>query len=128
MLGAAKARDRRDVNRSFLSTQHSVLSTALALEFVQIIDVDGAHVAEKHHQDRQADCRLGGRDGKNEKHEYLSGRILQEMREGDEIDVHRQQHQLDRHQQDDYVLAVQKNSHHAYREQDCAENEVVREG
>jgi hypothetical protein len=39
-------------------------------------------------------------------------------REGDEVDVHRQQDQLDRHQDDDDVLAVEEDAEHAHHEQD----------
>ena len=44
--------------------------------------------------------------------------IVQKGGEGDEIDVHRQQDQLDRHQDDDDVLAVEEDAEHAEREQD----------
>jgi hypothetical protein len=51
--------------------------------------------------------------------------VLQIGREGDEVDVHRQQHQLDRHQDDDDVLAVQEDPEHAEREQDRRDGQVV---
>src|SRR5690349_18447923 len=49
------------------------------------------------------------------------------MREGDEVQVHCQQHQFDGHQQDDDVLTVQENTDHRDREQDRAEDQVMSE-
>ena len=45
-------------------------------------------------------------DGEHEQGKDLPDNVVQEAREGDEIDVHRKQDQLDRHQDDDHVLAV----------------------
>ena len=42
--------------------------------------------------------------------EDLAHQVLQVGREGDEVDVHRQQHQLDRHQDDDDILTVQEDA------------------
>jgi hypothetical protein len=47
------------------------------------------------------------------------------MREGDEIHIYRQQHQLDRHEDDDHIFPVQKNTDYADREQDRSQNEVM---
>src|SRR5690606_3811004 len=49
-------------------------------------------------------------------------------RKGDEIDVDREQHQLDRHQQDDDVLAVEEDAGDADAEQRGAKREVVAQG
>src|SRR5690606_24366861 len=51
----------------------------------------------------------------------------EEMREGDEVHVDREQHQLDRHQDDDQVAPVQEDPDDTDREEDGAEREVVRE-
>src|SRR5690606_3079310 len=48
-------------------------------------------------------------------------------REGDEVHVDRQQHQLDRHEDDDQVAAVEEDPDDADREQDGAERQVVRQ-
>ena len=48
-----------------------------------------APVAEQHHQDGQADGRLGRRDRQDEEHEDLARRVTEEVREGDEVDVDR---------------------------------------
>ena len=49
------------------------------------------------------------------------------VREGDEVEVDGEQHQLDRHQQHDQVLAVEEDADHRQREQDRAERQVVAE-
>src|SRR5690606_8182512 len=64
-----------------------------ALQRVEFGDVDGAPVAEQRDQDRQADRGLGRGHGEDEEHEDLARRIAELAREGDEVDVHRQQHQ-----------------------------------
>src|SRR5690606_23995315 len=43
----------------------------------------------------------------------------------DEVEVHREQDQLDRHQDDDDVLAVEEDAEHAEHEQDRAHDDVV---
>src|SRR5206468_465702 len=48
--------------------------------------------------------------------------------EGDEIDVYREQDQLDRHQHQDHVAAIEENAEHADREQDRRDGQVMREG
>ena len=47
--------------------------------------------------------------------------------EGDQIDVDREQDELDRHQDDDDVLAVEENAENPEREQDGADDEIVAE-
>src|SRR5690606_34426156 len=54
-------------------------------------------------------------------------RVAQLTREGDEVDVDRQQHQLDRHQQHDDVLAVEEDAREADAEQHRAERKHVSE-
>src|SRR3546814_15702742 len=44
---------------------------------------------------------------------------------GDEVDVHRQQDQLNRHQDDDDVLAVDEDAQHAKHEQDRADGQIM---
>src|SRR5690606_29755673 len=73
-------------------------------------------------------CRLGGGDGEDEEHEHLAGGVVQVAGEGDEIHVGGEQQELDRHEDDDQVLAVQEDAHHADGEQDRTEDEVVAEG
>jgi hypothetical protein len=83
-------------------------------------------VAEQHHQNGQADGRFRRRDGEDEEHEDLSVDIAQVMRKRDEVHVHRQQHQLNGHQQNDHVFAVEENAQHADGKQDAAQHQVMR--
>src|SRR5687768_860849 len=100
----------------------------LSFQASKIIDVDRAQVPEERHQDREPDGRLGGGHGEDEEDEHLPREVVQEMGEGDEVHVHRQQHQLDRHQQHDQVLAVHEDADHADREEQRAEDQEMTEG
>ena len=57
----------------------------------------------------EADGRFGRGDRDDEDREHLADRVLQLARERHQVDVHRVQHQLDRHEDDDDVAA----DHHA---------------
>src|SRR5690606_28425307 len=98
------------------------------LQRVDLGDVDRAPVAEQGDQDGQADRGLRRGHGQDEEHEDLPGGIAELAREGDEIDVHREQQQLDAHQQDDHVLPVQEDAGDADAEQHRAKQEVMAEG
>jgi len=54
---------------------------------IKIIDIDRAHIAEQHDQDRQPDRRFG--DGEDEEHENLAVDIAEVMRERDEVHIDR---------------------------------------
>ena len=60
-----------------------------------------------------------------EQREHLADEIAEEAREGDEVDVDREQDELDRHQDDDDVLAVDEDAEHAEREQHRGDRQVV---
>src|SRR5687767_12263231 len=98
-------------------------STASASHRVQFFDVDAAPLAEQHHQDRKADRRFGRSHGENEEHEHLAVDVAEEARERDEVEVDREQHQFDTHQQQDDVLAVEEDPRDADREQDAREGQ-----
>ena len=98
----------------------------VALQAVQIVHVDGVQVAEQHHQNGQTNGGLGSRYSQNKEYEYLSGGITQIMRERNEIHIHCQQHQFDGHQQNDHVLAIQKDAYHADCEQQGTQNQEMR--
>src|SRR5688500_18717076 len=96
-----------------------------APHLVDVVDRDGAAVAEIDDEDGEADRRLGGGDGQHEHREHLADHVAQEGGEGDEVDVYAKQDQLDRHQDDDDVLAVDEDAEHAQHEQDRADGEVM---
>src|SRR5690606_35748738 len=57
----------------------------------------------------------------------LPDEVAERGGEGHEIQVHREQDQLDRHQDDDDVLPVQEDAEHADREQHGRNGEVMRD-
>src|SRR5690242_21565791 len=98
-----------------------------ALHQIDVFDRDRAAVAEIHHQDGEPDRSLGGGYRQHQQRKDLADDVAEEGREGDQVDVDRQQDQLDRHQDDDDVLAVEKDSEDPEREQDGADREVMSE-
>src|SRR5579883_317478 len=105
----------------------AAIVTLLALHEVDVFDRDGAAVAEIDHENGKSDRRLRRRHGQDEHGEDLAHEVMQECREGDEVDVDGEQHELDRHQDDDDVLAVQENAEDPEREEDRGDGEVVGE-
>src|ERR1700722_8145688 len=100
---------------------------ASAFHPVDVFDGDGAAVAEIDDQDRQTDRRLGRGDGQHEHREHLADEVIEEGREGDEVDVDGEQDQLDRHQDDDDVAAVEEDAENAEREKDRRNDQIMRE-
>src|ERR1700730_15909890 len=105
----------------------AAIVTGSAFHRVDVFDGDGAAVAEIDDEDGEADRRLRRGHGQHEHGEDLPDEIVQEIGEGDEVDVDGEQHQLDRHQNDDDVLAVQEDAEDAEREQDRGDREIVSE-
>src|SRR4051812_9347117 len=69
-----------------------------ALHLVDLVDRDRAAAAEVDDQDGEADRGFAGGDGQHEHREDLADHVVQIGREGDEVDVHAEQDELDRHQ------------------------------
>ena len=78
-------------------------------------------------KDGEPDRRFRRRHRQHQQCEDLPGQVMQEGREGDEVEVHGEQDQLDRHQDDDDVLAVQEDAEHAEREEDRRNGKIVAE-
>src|SRR5690606_24379027 len=87
-----------------------------ALHRVDVFDGDRAADTEEGDEDRQPDRCLGSRDREDEQGKDLPHEISEGRRERHEIDIHREQDQFDRHQDDDHVLAVEEDAEHAHRE------------
>lgn len=87
--------------------------------------MDGLQITEQDDKNRQTNCRLGRSYRQNEKHKYLTRQILKVMRKGDEIHIHRKQHQFDSHQEDDQIFTVKKNSDDTDGEEKRAENQKM---
>ena len=97
----------------------------LTLQRVEVGNIDGAPVAEQHHQNGQADRRFGRRHRQDEKDEHLADRVIEKPLKGDEVEIDRQQHELDRHQQDDDVFPIQKNAGHAETKEDRSKHQII---
>src|SRR5687768_5892213 len=65
------------------------------LHLVDVVDRDRAAAAEIDYQDGEPDRGLAGRDGEHEHRENLADHVAEESGESDQVDVHRQQDQLD---------------------------------
>src|SRR6266851_1184160 len=104
----------------------AAIVTRSALHQMDVFDRDGAAVAEID-DDGEADRRLRRGHGQHEHGEDLADQIAEKGREGDEVDVDGEQHQLDRHQDDDDVLAVEENTEDPQREQDRGNRQVMGE-
>src|SRR4029453_18352619 len=100
-------------SRTMSLMARSMTRLPLALPRVDVFDLDGPAVAEIDHEDGKTDRGLRGGHGQHQHGEHLAHDIALEDREGDEVDVDREQHQLDAHQDDDDVLAVQEDAEDA---------------
>src|SRR6266566_2812334 len=96
-----------------------------ALHQVNVLYRDRAAIAVVSDQNGKPDCRLRRRDCEDQQRVDLPDQITEEGGKGDEIDVDRKQNELDRHQDDDHVLAVEENAENADREQDGGDREVM---
>jgi hypothetical protein len=65
---------------------------------VELVEVDASAVAVDGQDDRQTDADLGGGHGDDEQGEHLARDVAVHGREGDQVDVHGVEDQLDRHQ------------------------------
>jgi hypothetical protein len=103
----------------------AISQPAVAFELIEILDIDRVEAAEQGHKNSQTNCCFRCRNCKHEEHENLSVNVTEIMRERDKIRVHRQQHQLNRHQDDDDVAPIEKNANDRDRKEDRAEDEVM---
>ena len=117
-------RPRRAVIR-IPNTFFSPTCIGSALHHVDVFHLDGAAVAEEDDKDGKADGSLSRRHGQDEHGEDLPHQIARERGEGDKIDVDRQKHQFDRHQDDDHVLAVQEDPENPDDEEGRSHRQVM---
>src|SRR5437660_8365724 len=89
-----------------------------ALQQIDVIDRDRAAVAEIGDQNGKPDGGFGGRHGQHQERIDLPDQVAQMGGERNQIEINRKQDQLDRHQDDDDVLAVEEDAENAEREQD----------
>src|ERR1700722_12184627 len=105
----------------------AAIVTRSALHQMDVFDRNGAAVAEIDDEDGEADRRLGRGHGQHEHGEDLADQIAEKGREGDEVDVDGEQHQLDRHQDDDDILAIEEDAEDPQREEDRGNPQVMGE-
>src|SRR5665811_530126 len=96
-----------------------------ALHQIDVFDRDRAAVAVVDHEDGKPNRRVRGRDGEHQKRKNLADDVAEMGGEGDQIDVDREQDQLDRHQDDEHVLAVEEDAENPEREQDRGDREIM---
>src|SRR6516165_5119001 len=99
----------------------------LTFQQIDVFDRDRAAVAEISDKDGQADGRFRGRDRQHDQRVDLAHDVAEKSGERDQVDIDRKQDQLDRHQNDDDVLAIEKYSENAEREHDRRNRQIVAE-
>jgi len=92
-----------------------------------MVDRDISSIAKINDQNGKADGGFGGRDRQDEEREDLPRQIVLEDGKRHKVDVDGQQHQLDRHQDDDNVPAIEEYPHHADRKQESGDDEKMRQ-
>src|SRR5205085_5630195 len=102
-------------------------SRGSALKSVDVFDRDGAAVAIENDEDGEADRGFRRGDREDQECKHLAREVIELGRERHEVDVDGEQDQLDRHQDDDDVLAVEENAENAQREQDRGNRQIMSE-
>src|SRR5689334_8044922 len=103
----------------------SLDAVASAFHQVDVFNRDRATVAIEHDKDGKSDGGFGGRNRQHEQREDLTDDVAHVARKGDKVDVDAEQDQLDRHQDYNHVLAVQKDPENAEREQDRGDRQIM---
>src|SRR5512145_704638 len=101
--------------------------TPSAPHLVDVFHSDVAAVAEIGDQDGEPHGGFGRGDGEHHHGEHLALDVLQEGREGHQVDVDREQNEFDRHEDDDDVLAVHEDAEHADGEESGGDDQIVKE-
>src|SRR5690349_8547324 len=97
----------------------------LTLHQIDVFDGDRTTIAEEYHEHRKTDRGFRGGDRQYQQRKYLADDVVQECRERHEIDVDRKQDQLDGHQDNDDILAINEDTENPERKQDRADREIV---
>src|SRR3990172_1963229 len=96
-----------------------------ALHQIDVFDRDRTAIAEIDHENGEPDRRFRGRDREHQKRVNLAHDVAHMAGEGDQIDVDREQDELDRHQDDDHVLAVEEDAENPERKQNGGDREIM---
>src|SRR5262252_1453158 len=102
-------------------------ANASALHHIDVLDADGTAIAEIDDEDGEANSRFRRSDRQHEHRKGLADEVVEKYRKCDEVDADREQHQLDRHQHYDDVLAVQENPENSEGKEDRGNCQVMRE-
>src|SRR5215213_9589621 len=111
--------------RTGMIQRRSFMLVFLALEVRRLVELRRLAQAVEGDQDAQPHRRLARGHGDGEDREDLSGQIRELIRERDQVQVHRVEHQLDRHQHGDHVLA-RGDPEDADGEEQAREHQIVR--
>jgi hypothetical protein len=95
------------------------------LHHINIFYRDRSSIAVEDDEYGKANGCLGGGDGQYEQGKDLAGQISEIGGKGDKVDVDRQKDELDRHQNYDDVLAVEKDAGDSKRKHDRGNDEVM---
>src|SRR5262249_3527112 len=96
-----------------------------AVHQIHVLNRDRAAVAEIGDKDGKPDGGFGGRDREHDQRINLADDVTEESRKRHEVDVHREQNKLDRHQDDDDVLAVEKDAEDSESKQDRGDPKIM---
>src|SRR5664279_4365064 len=97
------------------------------LHQIDVFDRDRAAVAVIDHEDGEPDGGFRRRHREHQERVDLPDDVAEMAGKRDQIDVDREQYQLDRHQDDDHVLAVEEDAENPEREQDRGNREIMSE-
>src|ERR1035437_6737632 len=95
------------------------------LHQIDVFDRDRAAVAVIDHEDGEPDRGFRRRHREHQERVDLPDDVAEMAGKGDQIDVDREQDQLDRHQDDDHVFAVEEDAENPEREQDRGDREIM---
>src|SRR5580700_11087884 len=99
----------------------------LAFHQIDVFNRDRTAVAEIGDEDGEPDRGFRRRERENDQRIDLADDVAEESRERHQIDVDGEQNELDRHQDDDDVLAVEEDAQDPEREQDRGNRQIMPE-
>src|SRR5580700_29862 len=99
----------------------------LAFHQIDVFNRDRTAVAEIGDEDGEPDRGFRRGDRQHDQRIDLADDVAEKRRERHQVDVDGEQDQLDRHQNDDDVLAVEKDAENPEREQDRGDRQIVTE-
>src|SRR5438270_3398583 len=96
-----------------------------ALHQIDVFNRDRAAIAVVHYEHGKTDRRFRRGHCEYQQREHLADNVAQEGRERHQVDVDREQDQLDRHQYDNDVLAVEEDAEDTERKENCADRKIM---